>query len=192
MTVQFISVVHADTLQDLAKANNVSDGISVGMCAMVKDDRRHWQCTYVDDKGSSWVPGRNNVMPPMGGDLPKPYQDDPTFTKTGTTVGAEVIEEPICTLAIDGAIVEIDVRIVSCRLDVLGASYYRRIRKVFQRTLGTVSLLDTIWEAGAGLLGKAELVVSDNKPTLRLTGALLTTAGWTYTVTVCGEGIEMP
>lgn len=193
MTIKFVPVVYASSLQELQKANSVTDGIKMDMVAFVQEDRRYWLCTSADEKGSEWRAGRSNVLPPpIKKPLPTAYQDDPTFMRTGVTVGAQVIDDPICTLAMDGAIVEIDARIVSCQTDILGASYYRRIRKVFRRTLGTVSVFDTIWDEGAGLLGTAALSVISNKPTLRLTGAFLTTAHWTYTVTVCGDGIEMP
>jgi len=190
MAVQFIPWVRASSLVELQQATASNDGIVPGMCAIVDNDRRYWRCTEADDNGSTWLPGRSNAAPPWSGmSLPVCFQDDATYTKTGVTISNQVITEPICTLDYDGAIVEIDVRVVSSRTDILGTSYYRRLRKVFQRTLGFVSIMDTIWDTGAGLLGTATLTVVDNKPTLRCNGVLLMNASWTYTVSVCGDGI---
>lgn len=190
MTIQFIPWVRSSSLEELQQATASNDGIVPGMCAIVDNDRRYWRCTDATDNGSTWIPGRANVVPPpMGMPLPVCFQDDSTYTKTGVTISNQVITEPICTLDHDGAIVEIDVRVVSSRMDILGTSYYRRIRKVFQRTLGLVSILDTIWDTGAGLLGTSTLTVVNNKPTLRCNGVLLMNASWTYTVSVCGDGI---
>lgn len=193
MAVQFIPWVRASSITELQQATAANDGIVPGMCAIVDNDRRYWRCITSDNNGSTWRPGRSNVAPPpIEGPLPVCFQDDFTYTKIATTVGTQVVDEQICTLAHDGAIVEIDICVVSSQIDILGASYYRRLRKVFRRTLGLVSILDTIWDTGAGLLGTSTLIVANNTPTLRCTGALLTTASWTFRVSVCGDGILCP
>lgn len=193
MSVLFLPIAFTETLSELSQATTVSDGIEAGMYAFVADDRRYWLCTFADQNGSTWRPGRPRVLPPpMGAPESAMYQDDPMFTKTAVTVGTQSIEDVVCSLIDDGSIVEVDVRVVSQQTDVLGASYYRRIRKVFKKSVGTVSVLDTVWDAGAGLLGSATLSVVNNKPTIQLNGVLLTTVSWTYTVTVCGCGIGVP